>query len=108
MRGKARAAVAAAAENGAASVATLATPEEAPVTHGELAALVAIMERLVERQAPAPAAPIAAAWVTLQQASELSGLSEGLLRRLVREGKLRGIRDRFVKVRRAEVEALEL
>jgi hypothetical protein len=45
--------------------------------------------------------------VTLEQASELSGLSIGFLRRLVREKKLRGIRDRLVKVLRADVDALE-
>lgn len=106
----------AAAGRGAGTVATMASRDDAtPVTHAELAALVAIVERLVDRQQPV-APPAAATWVTLQQASEMLGLSDSLLRRLVREGKLRGLYDRggckggngVLKMRRADVEGLDL
>ena len=79
----------------------------------ELAPILAIVEKLavlLSERAEAPAATTAPvpAWVTLEQASELSGLSVGLLRRLSREGKLKSIRDVRTKVRRADVEGLEL
>ena len=78
----------------------------------ELAPILAIFEKLAvllsERaEAPSASSPLPA-WVTLEQASELSGLSVGLLRRLSREGKLKSIRDVRTKVRRADVEGLEL
>jgi excisionase family DNA binding protein len=45
-------------------------------------------------------------WMTIAEASEYSGLSESFLRRLVRESQLPSVRDRAVKVRRADLDNL--
>lgn len=84
--------------------------QSAPVTHAELAGLVAIVEKLTALVA-APAAPRETPWITLKQASEISGLGVGFLERLVREKMLRGAKGGKYGawvVRRADVEALEL
>lgn len=99
------------------SVATLAVRDgqtSEVVTHTELAGLVAIVERLVDRvmvDPPAAAPARETPWCTLPQASERSGLSVGFLARLVREKKLHAVRGgkwgAWV-VRRSDVDALEL
>ena len=46
-------------------------------------------------------------WLTIAQASEYSGLSQALLRRLIHTGALPSIRDRAVKVRRADLDSID-
>ena len=46
-------------------------------------------------------------WLTIAEASEYSGLSQSLLRRLIANGRLPSIRDRAVKVRRADLDTLD-
>jgi len=85
-------------------------PALIPDTDPQLAPLFAIVEKLAallsERQPQVMPAP-QAIWIPLQQASEISGLSEGLLHRLIQAERLFGVRDVTVKVRRADIEALD-
>lgn len=62
----------------------------------------AVESWLAETRPPVPPA----LYLTLPQASAYTGLTVALLRRLVKAGKLAAIRDRAVKVRRADLENL--
>ena len=69
-------------------------------------AQMAIIARLVEmvadaRQTPKP-------WITLTEASETTGLTRKLLRRLIANGSLEGIRDVAIKVHRESLETLDV
>ena len=77
----------------------------------EFAPLLAIIEKLavVLDSTPAlqPAEKSLAVWVTLDQAAEYLGLSRTFLERLVKDRKLRAVKDRSIKVRKADLDALE-
>jgi excisionase family DNA binding protein len=64
--------------------------------------IVGIVEQLAALARPAAPRP----WLTIAEASEYSGLSVALLRRLVRSGQLQAIRDGAVKVRRVDIDNL--
>lgn len=51
--------------------------------------------------------PYAGPWLTLEQASAHTGLSEQLLRRAIAAGELLAIRDRVIKVLRADLDKLD-
>lgn len=65
-------------------------------------ALLTEYRRLLAAGTPAPVK----LWLTVAEALEYSGLTKALLRRLVKDGRLPGIKDRSVKIRRADLEAL--
>lgn len=62
---------------------------------------LAVFERMIR-----PPTGVPKLWVTIPEASELSGLSQALLHRLITAGKLQSIRDGSRKVRRADLEQL--
>jgi len=54
-----------------------------------------------------PVRPVPRPWMTIQEASDYSGLSKACLRRLVKEGTLNGILDRSTKVRKVDLDNLD-
>lgn len=64
------------------------------------------LERFGEFLRRGPAAQ-PALWLTIEAASEYSGLSQALLRRLIADGKLAAIGDAAIKVRRSDLEQLD-
>jgi excisionase family DNA binding protein len=75
-----------------------------------LAAVLGLFEKLAGmavRSRQELAAPAGAIWLTIPQAAAVSGLSQPFLRRCVKRGELRAVRDRAVKVRRADLDNLD-
>lgn len=52
-------------------------------------------------------APVVRAWLTIPEASEHSGLSQTMIRRLIQSRRLKAFRDRAWKVRRDDLDALD-
>lgn len=78
----------------------------------ELVPILAALERLgqVVELLAADRAPLQqpmAVWIPLKQAAEYTGLSEGLLRRLIQARMLHGVTDGCTKVRKAELDTLD-
>lgn len=72
-------------------------------------ALAGALQRIadvVETRTLPPQRP-ATPWLTLPDASEYTGLSVAYLRRVIKAGKLPWIRDRAIKVRRADLDNLD-
>jgi len=92
-----------------ARLADLAAPNVQPVPAWNVNALTPFLERITQAlerrlQPPAPVLP----WVTMPEAARIIGLSENLLRALVRTGRLGCLRDKQGwKVRRLDLEHLE-
>jgi excisionase family DNA binding protein len=83
-------------------------PQLSPEHEAIVGALVQIFEQLIPKapaqiEAPKPL-PV---WITIEQASEYSGLSENLLRRMVKAKVLLGIQDGSTKVRKSDVDAFD-
>ena len=96
--------------NGAAP-APASFPAPQPQLPLELAPILTLLEKLttlVSQPAPPPQKQELPVWVTLEQASEYLGLTVAYLDRLRREGKLKWLKDRHVKVRKADLDKLEL
>lgn len=55
-----------------------------------------------------PPVPAATPWMTIDQAAAYTGLSVTFLRRLVRSGELPSVRDRSTKVRRTDLDNLDI
>ena len=74
----------------------------------EIAPVMAVLEKLTYllTERTEPAAPQLAVWVTLDQASDYLGLSRTLLERMVKDKKLVAIKDRSIKVRKADLDSL--
>lgn len=93
-----------------------ATESEIAAVPAELAPLVAMFAPILEKlgqllhESPRlelPAQPQLAAWITIEQAVECSGLSDCLLRRLVKAGRITGVLDGRWKVRKADIESFD-
>lgn len=69
-------------------------------------AMEAVIMRLVEMVAAASQSP--KPWITLDEASEATGLSRKLLRRLIGNGQLQGVRDVSIKVHRGDLDTLDV
>ena len=95
--------------NGAAP-APLAGPQ--PQLPIELAPILTLLEKLTTAllQQPQPVQPReqGTVYITLQEASDYLGLTVGFLEKLIREGKLKKLKDRHVKVKKADLDKLEL
>jgi hypothetical protein len=79
-------------------------PESVPA---ELQPFVALFERLALLLSDRPPQAVQTSiWIPIEQAAEYSGLSVGLLRRLVASERLVGIRDQTIKVRKSDLEQL--
>jgi excisionase family DNA binding protein len=79
---------------------------------GEIPRPLGVVLRVIEQLAqitrhpePAAASP---PWLTMREAAKYSGLSESLLRRLARSGELFSVRDGARKVRRHDLDKLEV
>lgn len=74
----------------------------------ELAPFAPFFSKLAELLSERAPAPAPAMWLSIEQAAEYSGLSDGLLRRLVKAGRITGVRDgRWWKVRKADIESFD-
>lgn len=71
------------------------------------AALVAFLDVWIARQQP-PVPEPQVPWIRLQEASEITGLSKRCLRKIIRNGGLAAIDDMFIKVRRDQLESIDL
>src|ERR1700752_750867 len=86
-----------------------ASTRQTPTSIAPWAVLTPYLERLTKAVEPRlePPPPVVP-WVTMADAAQIAGLSENLLRNLVRAGKLGCLRDRQGwKVRRGDLEHLE-
>jgi hypothetical protein len=67
----------------------------------QLAMIAELIQIAAAAQNPRP-------WITLDEASEASGLSRGFLRRMIRRGVLKGVRDVSIKVHRQDLDDLDV
>jgi excisionase family DNA binding protein len=70
--------------------------------------LIEQLARIANRARPEPAPTPPALWLTIPEAAVYTGLSQAFLRRLARSGELPSVRDRKTKVRRADLDSLDI
>jgi len=80
----------------------------APSPQEVLTALAAYGWLSLTREMVARPAQALPQWMTIRDASEYSGLSQTLLRRLIDRGTLASVRDGSIKVRRCDVDELSM
>lgn len=90
------------------SMSGMAESSNLPALPGSMGAeaMEAVIMRLVEMVAAASQSP--KPWITLDEASDATGLSRKLLRRLIHNGQLQGVRDVSIKVHRGDLDQLDV